>query len=43
MLVGVKCAHGPGKETVLESGGPYLDGPVAPARGQQVKQVVSRM
>lgn len=41
MLVGVECAYGPGKETVFESAGLCFDGPVAPARGQQVTQVVS--
>ncbi|KAK0142388.1 hypothetical protein N1851_019832 [Merluccius polli] len=41
--VHVQCVYGPGKEDVLESIGPCTEGPVAPARGQQVKQVVSRM
>lgn len=43
MLFGVKCTYGPERETVVKSSGPSFDGPVAPARGQQVKQAVSRM
>ena len=39
----VQCGDCLGEETVSESTGPGFDGPVASARGQQVKQLGGRV